>query len=1019
MSSLKHNSSKVTDFINSIEGIVKGEIRTDSVTRVLYSTDASIYQIEPLGVFFPEDLDDISACVEVASEFEIPILPRGSGSSLAGQAIGPGLILDCSRHLDRIIDINPEAGTATVEPGVILSALNKSLGKFDLQFGPDPASAERATMGGVIGNNATGAHSIRYGMSADHLLSVEVVLSDGSIANFENLELSEARRRACQHTREGEIYWAAISIKDEYSEAIQDDWPQTWRRASGYNLNYLIPWSPSQPPQWSTYNHQQTMEAHPYPPISSSQLNLAALMAGSEGTLGVIRRATVRLVPKPKSTCLVLLAFPDVISACDAVGEILEMQPSAIELIPENMIRLARNVPSYAQQITFLEELFPAENKFPNLLAVEFAGDNLDQLSALSTELVNQNISPALVAEDTDLQQRIWNVRKVGLGLLMSIPGDTKPISFIEDISVPVEKLSEFVAELRRILTDHNTDGDFYAHASAGCLHLRPLINLKSHLGVENMRDIALEAIKLVDRLGGVPSGEHGDGIARSEWLDTVFGHRISAVFRMLKNAADPNGIMNPGKIIDPAPMDSHLRFRHPYSPRAWQPVLDFSKQAGMISAVELCNGAGVCRKSVGVMCPSFQVTKEELHSTRGRANLLRTLFAGNLPSNAKITNEDVFEALDLCLACKGCKAECPSAVDMAALKYEFLERYYSSSGNHRHPVRDYLFAYIDKITRFGAVFNPITNYLLMNMNQVDIVESWLGLSSQRNLPLIAQRSQQSHYDNSQRNHPQVKPDPEKVLILSDPFTEYFHPETGLVALDLLRAAGCEVEFIPEIGSGRTMLSKGFVKSARKHALKVIESIQELDYSGQAAIVGIEPSEIYTLRDEYVDFFPERDEVKSIADRAMMIDEFLIRNGVDGQPRILRIDNFAEELNRDPQEIFLHGHCYQKSQPPAKDGYPIGVQATVALLERAGYRVELIEAGCCGMAGAFGYESEHYDLSMKIGELSLLPQVRHAGEQKIIAASGYSCMTQIMDGTGREAIHPISLIHERLSTRYE
>jgi FAD/FMN-containing dehydrogenase len=675
MASQKHNSSNLADFINSIENKITGEIRTNKVSRALYSTDASIYQIEPMGVIFPKDLDDISACVEAASDFEIPIVPRGSGSSLAGQAIGPGLILDCSRHLDRIIDIDRAAKTATVEPGVILSALNQSLEKFDLQFGPDPASAERATMGGVIGNNATGAHSISYGMSADHLLSAEVVLSDGSIANFELMDLDEAQRRAGQATLEGNLYQAAISIRDKYAKAIEEDWPKTWRRSSGYNLNYLLPWSPSQPPQWSTYNQQSNEDAFPYPPIRSNALNLAALVAGSEGTLGIIRRAQVRLVPKPRMNCLVLLAFPDVISACDAVGELLEMQPSAVELIPKNMIRLAQTVPAYARQISFLQELFQGGNSIPNLLTVEFTGENLNQLRMLSDKLVNQNEAPALVADDAALQQQIWNVRKVGLGLLMSIPGDTKPISFIEDLSVPVDKLSEFVSEMGRILSDHNSEGDFYAHASAGCLHLRPLINLKSYLGVNNLRDIAREAINLIDRLGGVPSGEHGDGIARSEWLEAVFGSRISAASRILKNAADPNAILNPGKIVDPFPMDSHLRFRHPYSPKSWQPVFDFTKQAGLIGAVELCNGAGVCRKSDGVMCPSFQATREELHSTRGRANLLRSLFAGNVPSDAKINSNDVFEALDLCLACKGCKAECPSGVDMAKVKYEFLER--------------------------------------------------------------------------------------------------------------------------------------------------------------------------------------------------------------------------------------------------------------------------------------------------------------------------------------------------------
>ena len=1006
--------SPLPDLINSLQRSVKGEIRTDKVTRVLYSTDASIYQIEPLGVFFPRDLDEVSACVQLADEYKIPVLPRGSGSGLAGQAIGAGLIIDCSRHLDRMVEINPDTRTATIEPGLILSRLNQIADKFGLQYGPDPASAERATMGGTIANNATGAHSIRYGMSADHLQSVEIVLSDGSTANFEDLGLTEIQRRADFPSREGEIYSAALSIREKYANAIHSEWPKIWRRASGYNLNYLLPWSPTQPSQWETYNLQNESEELPYPPVREGRMNLAAIIAGSEGTLGIIRQAIVRLVPKPKSTCLVLLSFPDIVSACDAVNGLLEMQPSAIELIPANMIRLARTIPSYAQQIAFLDELFQEDEKLPNLLAVEFAGDNLEQLRGLSTELVHRYPIPSLIAGDPALQKQIWNVRKVGLGLLMSIPGDTKPIPFIEDLSIPVAKLTEFVSELGKILSDHNTKGDFYAHVSAGCLHMRPLINLKSINGVSMLRAIASETVDLIVRLGGVPSGEHGDGIARSEWLDQVFGPGIGEAFRELKNAADPDRILNPGKIIDPDPMDKNLRYGIQHSDHTWQPVLDFSNQVGLVGAVELCNGAGVCRKSDGVMCPSFQATREEMHSTRGRANLLRAFFTSSLDTDENITEDDVFDALELCLACKGCKAECPSAVDMAKLKYEFLERYYSLGRSHRHPFRDYLFAYLGKISQFGGTFNPLTNYLLKVVRQIGVGEGWLGLSNQRNLPQIAQKAFSSLSRNSMKPKLEIESNTNKVLFLSDPFTEYYQPWIGMAALEVLAAVGCQVEIIPVIGSGRTMLSKGFVKSARNHAQKVIDSILTQDSENVAAIVGIEPSEIYTLRDEYIDLFPGRKDVHAIADRALMIDEFLVRPGDDGQPRILRIANLSGNPGNYAQEVLLHGHCYQKSQSPAKDGYPIGEHATVELLERVGYEVKLIDAGCCGMAGAFGYEAEHFDLSMSIGELALFPQVRNAHDQQIVAASGFSCITQIRDGTGKDPCHPISLIQNRI-----
>ncbi|HUV26876.1 MAG TPA: FAD-linked oxidase C-terminal domain-containing protein [Anaerolineales bacterium] len=1012
-------SKTLPDFVNSLTGSVQGEIRTDQVTRVLYSTDASIYQVEPLGVFFPKNVDDISTFLQTADEFNVPVLPRGSGSSLAGQAIGPGFIIDCSRYLDKIIEINPEERSAIVEPGLILAELNRSVEKFGLQFGPDPASGERATFGGIIGNNATGAHSIRYGMAADHVLSLEMNLSDGSLADFTELDMSEAKRRSALPTREGDIYRAVLSIRENYAHKIITNWPKTWRRASGYNLNYLLPWSPSRPPQWAAPGQANPSDNLPYPPVRPGSMNLATIMAGSEGSLGVIRRAKIRLVPKAQFTCLVLLSFADLISACDAVAGLLEMQPSAIELIPSNMVKLARTIPAYAKQISVLDGLISPDHGFPNLLAVEFSGEQFSELKDLAHKAAALTKSPSLIAEGEHLQTQIWNVRKVGLGILMSIPGDMKPIPFVEDVSVPVNKLSEFVTEFSAILSAYGTKGDFYAHASAGCLHMRPLVNLKTSAGVEMMRDIADETINLISRLGGAPSGEHGDGIARSEWLERVFGPDIIRAFQELKYAADPLGLLNPGKIVNPSRMDEFIRYGSRYSVENRQTVLDFSSQNGFIGAVEMCNGAGVCRKLDGVMCPSFQATREEMHSTRGRANLLRALLTIGLSSDEKISSADVYQALDLCLACKGCKSECPSAVDMAKMKYEFLEQYYQLGLTHRHPLRDYLFAYIDIISQFAILFKPLANYLLENQHQFGVGEDWLGVSRKRSLPMLCDsgtmRSQLGEY---QLHSPQEEPQ-EEVLFLLDPFTEYYQPEIGIAAWKVLSAAGCKVRVIPVLGSGRTKLSKGFVRSARQHARKVIHAINKLDQDGQHAIIGIEPSEIYTLRDEYPDFFPNQGDVDSIAQRAFMIDEFLIRPGGDEKPRYLRIDNSSNGFPPINQRVILHGHCYKKTQPPAADGFPIGVQATVELLEQFGFPVEIIDAGCCGMAGAFGYEAEHYDLSMEIGELSLFPQVRQAPDQAIISASGFSCVAQIKDGTGRKADHFISLLHDRIFPKHE
>jgi FAD/FMN-containing dehydrogenase/Fe-S oxidoreductase len=987
------------------------EVRTDLPTRLLYSTDASIYQIEPLGVVFPRSLDDLHASVELAAQHRVPILARGSGSSLAGQAIGAALILDTSRHLNHIIDINPETQTATVEPGVILNALNRVAAKHQLQFGPDPASAERATMGGSIANNATGAHSILYGMAADHLLSVDILLGDGSSATLEEVSLQEARRRASENDSAGaRLYRAGLEIRERYEGIIREKWPRPWRRASGYNLNYLIPWAPSAPPEW--------WSGLTYPPVSDGNINLAPLMAGSEGTLGVIYRATVRLVPLPQMSILGVLAFPDVAEACEAAPAILERHPSAIELIPQSLIRLARSVPAYAAQLSFVDQISPGGDP-PALLAVEFFGDDPARLRSQVQSLRGfGELYPVLVAETAADQKQVWNIRKVGLGILASRPGDVKSVPVIEDIAVPVENLGLFVREMERLLATYGTQGDFYAHASAGCLHIRPLLNIKSQQGIATLREIATEAVEITLRLGGVISGEHGDGLARSEWIPRLFGEEISSAFRQLKNAADPYGILNPGKILDAQPLDANLRYGSEYRATAWNTGIDFSRQGGLVGAIEMCNGAGVCRKAEGVMCPSFQATQDEMHSTRGRSNLLRAMITSRFPTT-DLAEKTVYEALDLCLACKGCKSECPSAVDVAKLRYEFLNHYYQ---HHRRKIRDYLFARIDAFATLGHFTLPIANLILGSSQMQKLAERWLGLSSKRPLPLLNRHSLREMISADEKLRLSVDNTPPSenaigsCLFLSDAFTEYYYPETGLAALKVLVAAGYYPKVLPVLGAGRTMISKGFLDEARRRALQVLKSIDRLDPEGRVPVVGVEPSEVYTLHDEYLDLLPNDERANRLADRAFMIDEFLVRPGQDGQPRLRSIS--AKTL-ADAPRVMLHGHCYQKAQPPAADGYPVGVGATLTMLEAFGYKTSLVDSSCCGMAGAFGYEAEHFDLSMQVGEMSLFPALRNtqkiSGGKAILAASGVSCQAQIEDGVNQKPLHPIELVSRLLT----
>lgn len=962
------------DFVAELKKHFSGEIRLDAASRVLYSTDASMYQVEPLGVALPRNQEDLHAAVELAARYQVPILPRGSGSSLAGQAIGQALILDCSRYLNKLVELNPEARTATAEPGLVLASLNRQAARHGLMFGPDPASAERATLGGVVGNNATGAHSILYGMTADHLLSADVILSDGSLAVLGEMPLHNNGQPSTP-SRLLALHQAALDIRHEYAADIRARWPASWRNSAGYRLNYLLPWSPATPPLWDAQR--------PYPPVAPGTLNLAVLMAGSEGTLAVMRRVTLNLVPKPKHTVLAVLAYDSIAAACDDVPRLLGFSPSAVELVPQMLIQLARSVPAYARQMGWIST-DPAA-----LLVVEFSGANPAELEQKARSVGNI----LRVATDLSEQNQIWNVRKVGLGLFDSRPAAARPIAFIEDCAIPVEHLGDFVRQVERILAEHGTHAAIYAHASAGCLHIRPIIDLKQGSGVRALRSVAEQVLALTLRVGGSMSSEHGDGWVRSEWLRQTYGDALLEAVTRLKRAADPQSILNPGKIVAAPRMDANLRYGEAYTARPWQPALDFGRNGGLAAAIEQCNGQGVCRKDGGVMCPSFQATRDEMHSTRGRANLLRAMISlkpAGLPAS------QVKMALDLCLACKGCKAECPSGVDMAKLKYEFQGEYYKT---HRRPLRDYLFGYINQLAPLAAPFGGLINRV-GDWGWVRRLGTFFGLSALRPLP---------RFKRAIPRHASAVGAIETALFLPDTFTRYFEPEIEAAAMHLLAACGVDARPLPLLGAGRTLLSKGFIEPARHHAQSLLDEIRRLDPQGRMPVIGLEPSEIYTLRDELRDLLPERQaEVESLARRAFLIDEYLVRPGLISDK--LRIANISRPQDAEVphQKILLHGHCYQKAQPLAEDGYETGVNASAALLKHTGYEVEIIQSGCCGMAGAFGYEADHYEVSMKVGELVLFPTLRqNAGKQ--VAAAGTSCRSQIADGVGVAANHPVVL----------
>jgi FAD/FMN-containing dehydrogenase/Fe-S oxidoreductase len=975
------------DFQHELRKRFTGDIRFDLGSKILYSTDASIYQIEPLGVVMPRTVEDLQASVELAAKYHIPILPRGTGSSLAGQSIGEALILDCSRWLDRIIEIDPELKIATVEPGVILSTLNRAASKFGLQFGPDPASAERATMGGVIANNATGAHSILYGMTADHLLSADVIHADGSVATWGVIENRNIT------IEPNSIYKSILStildIRTNYSDAIMINYPRSWRNSAGYRLNYLLPWSPSKPPQWDQEN---------YPPIKAGTLNLAPLLAGSEGTLGVIRRATLNLVPKPKYTILGILNYSSITAACDDVPDLLNYSPSAIELIPQLILRLARSVPEYASQMDWITSTDENREDPSALLVVEFSGYNMDQLIKLISRIGRK----VKIIESVEEQAHVWNIRKVGLGILDSRPQSARPIAFIEDCAIPVEQLGKFVSEIEKILSSYGVESGIYAHASAGCLHIRPILDLRTSGGVRYLREIAEQTLTLALNLGGSMSSEHGDGIVRGEWLKKTYGDSITNAMIAIKKAADPDRLLNPQKMFDAPPMDSHLRYGVGYFTRSWSPAMDFEDNGGLVAAIEQCNGQGVCRKDTGVMCPSFQATREEINSTRGRANLLRNLIRfgngfhnGEVAFNRKDKKElsrTVFESLDLCLACKGCKAECPSGVDMAKLKFAFLAEYYKT---HHRLLRDYLFGYFHVTAKLLSSIPQVINFL-MNISFIrQLTSRSMRIAPQRPFPIFSTRKSS------------VKPLPgsQKVLFLRDPFTHYVEPEIEQAAYNVLFAMDFDVILLPTIGAGASLMSKGFLDAARQHAGRLMKEINALDPKKSLPVVGIEPSEIYSLKNDYSSLLPEfRKEFEPRSSKTWVLEEFLVRSTVLNNLRIATKD----------KKVILQPHCHQKAEGPAADGLPSGANASAEFLRHFGYDVEIIDAGCCGMAGTFGYEAEHYDISQKVGSLKLFPFINNQKMEKHVSATGAACRMQIVQGTGISSEHPVILAEKAL-----
>jgi FAD/FMN-containing dehydrogenase/Fe-S oxidoreductase len=947
------------------------DARFDPLTRILYSTDASNHQVEPLGAAFPRDAEQLAGLLCGASRLEIPIVPRGAGTSLAGQAIGEGLVVECSRHMRAILGISVDERWICAEPGVSLDQLNAAAAPFGLMVGPDPASSDRATLGGMIGNNASGAHAVRYGMTADHVLKTDALLADGTPVTLEPKTEEQARRLALVSGSEGRLYREALRIRAEYAEDVRRDWVRVWRRASGYSLNYLTGFSPSKPEGW--YD-----ESLPY--VGSEAFNLAPVVCGSEGTLALVHRATLRLVPKPRFTALVVMPFDSTASACEATLEALETRPSAVELIPRAILERARGVPAYARRLDFVVGSPQA------ILVVEYAADD-DRALHASTRLLGAR---GEVLFEPAAQADLWAVRKVGLGLLMSVRGDTHPVEFIEDVAVPVARLAEYTRRVDVLLAEHGTYSEWYGHASSGCLHVRPMLNLKTARGVAQMEEIADAVAEIVAEMRGSFSGEHGDGLSRTRHNPRLFGQRVMQGFRELKYAFDPAGLLNPGKVV---PQDvggaTGLRYGERYRATQIPTYFSYREEGSFSTAVEGCNGAGVCLKDTPVMCPSYQATRDEVHSTRGRANALRAALSGRLPPGA-LTNQEMYDVLDLCLECKACKAECPSAVDMARIKAEFLAHYQDENG---YPLRSRIFGEIARLSQWASPVAGLVNWVAARRSIRWALDRGLGIARQRILPRFTRRTFRKEFSCRRA----LSDGPEVVLFV-DTYMQSMAPEVGMAAVRVLEAAGCRVRLAKgQVCCGRPMISKGMLRQARRQAERNVKALDEYARRG-VPIVGVEPSCILTLRDEYLELLPGDEGAARVAARARLIEEFLTEPDATGARPVERLV-FLDH----PSPLVVHGHCYVKAL--------VGSGPTLSLLRASGAEVAEIPSGCCGMAGSFGYEKEHFALSRQIAESTLLPAVRQASaDGSQVVAAGISCRTQIADGTGLRAMHPIEAV---------
>lgn len=966
---------------SSLRSVLEGDLFTDNLQRILYATDASSYREIPIAVARPVNKEDIKKIIAFASANSCSIIPRGAGTSLAGQVVGPGIVVDISKYLKDVVELNIGEQWVIVEPGVILAELNQELAKHGLLFGPETSTANRCCLGGMLGNNSCGLHSIIYGSVRDHILEIDAILSDGSEVTFRQLSTEEfnAKCEGDPQKLETAIY---LNLRDTLSDTenrkkIIEGYPdqRLKRRNNGYALDILLDTDPFLG--------------------NGEKINVCKLLAGSEGTLAFTTRMKLNLIPVPdKKVGLVCAHFSSLQDALKANIIALKYNPVSIELIDDFILSCTKDNIEQSKNRFFIKG-DPAV-----ILLIEFFADTEDQIRTVASEMESEIRGAGYgyhfpLFTGSSEMKKVWELRKAGLGVLLNIPGEKRSVQVIEDTSVLPDYYPEYISEFELILQKYGLKCSYYGHIATGELHLSPLLNLKDPDDITLYYSIARDIAALVKKYKGSLSGEHGDGRLRGEFIPFMLGEHTYSLLKNLKQTWDPNNIFNPGKIIDTPSIIENLRYIVGKESQKIDTTFTFPEKSGILYAVEKCSGSGDCRKSSlmgGTMCPTFMATLDEDKSTRGRANILREFLTRSDQPN-RFDHKEIFEVMDLCISCKACKSECPSNVDMTKFKAEFLHHYYKT---HRIPLRSLLVGWLPRLNGPGMWFRPLTNFF----TGTGIFKKIVGFAPERGVPLLSEVTLKG-WMKRRKDVPSIPSKNGRVYLFADEFTNFNESDLGIKAIILLEKLGYEVIIPSHIESGRTFLSKGMLDNARKTAERNIKLLSHL-VTGEAPLIGIEPSAILSFRDEYPEIANGslKEKALALAKNSLLIEEFICREFDKGK---IRSDQFTDEKNG----IRLHGHCQQKAIA--------STDKTIKMMSiPANFLVTEIPSGCCGMAGAFGYEKEHYELSLKIGELVLFPEVRKAGNNTIIAAPGTSCRHQIIEGTGRKAIHPVEVLYNAL-----